>query len=341
MPTTILFSCPKCRTKIEVPTALAGRKGKCKGCGEPVHIPVPSNISARPAPVEAPAPDALDEFEEDDVAEPIAEAPSRSAPSPKKRNHRSAARTGEETAAIIYGVGAGLIGFAGLFLGLFLVEMLILGLKLFGISGLDGQTLGLVVLVGLAFWDAIFGLARFLLLLQPNASPEQRRGTTALLTLVLAVILGGLRAATPVDKLSGLGAIIGIFNPPPVNVVPPTPEEARAKYRAQSKLLRGPSQATRDKAVREIGYIRVMGMAPGRAEFEEIRDAFPDLLQSTTEEEALASLIFTIGQLGREEEVELLQPYLNDPRAGVAKSSKSAVSTIEYNLKGNVPPYLD
>ena len=143
------------------------------------------------------------------------------------------------------------------------------------------------------------------------------------------------------DKLSGLGAIVGIFNPPPVNVAPPTPEEAKAKYRAQVKRLHSPNQATRDEAVKEIGYVRFMGMRPGKAEFDEIRDAFPELLRSTTGEKALASLIFTIGWLGTEEELGLLQPYLDDPRASIAGSAKTAVSVIETNIKGNVPPYLD
>ena len=41
MSMTIAFSCPNCRTKIEVPGSLAGKRGKCKQCGGPIQIPIP------------------------------------------------------------------------------------------------------------------------------------------------------------------------------------------------------------------------------------------------------------------------------------------------------------
>ncbi len=55
VPTTILINCPKCRKRYELDGALAGKKSRCKNCGEVFSIPVPRGRPVEAAPTSRPA----------------------------------------------------------------------------------------------------------------------------------------------------------------------------------------------------------------------------------------------------------------------------------------------
>ncbi len=50
MPAMISFRCPKCQKPFNVPDSYAGRKARCKGCGDELRIPSPEKHEAAAAP---------------------------------------------------------------------------------------------------------------------------------------------------------------------------------------------------------------------------------------------------------------------------------------------------
>ena len=54
--TTIVMNCPGCRKRYEVDGSLAGKKSRCKDCGEVFLIPVPRGRPSKPIPEQRPVP---------------------------------------------------------------------------------------------------------------------------------------------------------------------------------------------------------------------------------------------------------------------------------------------
>ena len=52
----IVLDCPGCGKRYEIDGALAGKKSRCKQCGEVFKIPVPTAVSAPPPPSKPPRP---------------------------------------------------------------------------------------------------------------------------------------------------------------------------------------------------------------------------------------------------------------------------------------------
>ncbi len=68
----IVLNCPGCKKAYELDGALAGKKSRCKGCGEVFRIPVPTGRVVGPA-AAPPPPPAAPPAQPSWVATPVAE----------------------------------------------------------------------------------------------------------------------------------------------------------------------------------------------------------------------------------------------------------------------------
>src|SRR5688572_19769401 len=57
---TIIFHCPHCQVRLNVPARLAGVTGPCPRCREAITAPLESEVTPEPVAVEAPAPIAVE-----------------------------------------------------------------------------------------------------------------------------------------------------------------------------------------------------------------------------------------------------------------------------------------
>lgn len=204
---TIVFSCPGCRKKIEVPGELAGRKAKCKGCGGPLLIPTP-RIAPQAGPTRREEPDApfelgeaeaLDEptdlYADDMENFPAAPAAPRSVKPAKKPKGAARRRPeGPGLADASLRMVLGVLGVISVLLCLLMVEGMTTTLLRFGIAPFSGRGAYLaLMIVVIALYGGIVWSARMLAVFLPGASDEDLKNRVALVVFVLAVVVAGLR----------------------------------------------------------------------------------------------------------------------------------------------------
>lgn len=198
MPTTIAFSCPACRLRIEAPAALAGRRGKCKGCGGPLAIPTPR--SAVPKVPPRPAEDEPLELSEEDAIDdvPLAAPPMRTATkaqaAPKPAKSATSKAKGKKPAAdgvdLVTGVVLGMLGIVALIAGLLLVEVLTFaaitkGLRMRG-RGAVNIVFGIPLLL---LYGGVAGLAKLTRAFTPRVDEETLKTAFGALVAVVTLLV--------------------------------------------------------------------------------------------------------------------------------------------------------
>lgn len=320
---------------------MAGRKGKCKGCGGAIQIPTPRGGAAAPHASSAPRDELVtprgvfdDDDDEDDEAEaellPEAAVPVRREVAPSRTKGSRAGASTVTAKGIVIAVGWTVLGVTCLALALGLVEIAVIALKQAGPGVLleRPSLLFYLVIVGLATWGAGLGFGKAAARMLPQASEGPLRAFAFGGVALLALIDLGLSASRDITTPTPLfGAMINARSGGggPSRTYTMSASEAEAKMAEGVKGLGSDDPEVREKAIQTLGDAGMNGPPASASRRGAVRKRILGLLGTTDSNDEKFSLLMALGIFGdKQRDLSLIQGYLNDPAEKVASAARMA-----------------
>ncbi len=334
----IVFPCPSCQKKLEVPASLAGRTGRCKRCGGPFTIPTPRVLSPA-GPEDEPPPSILSEDLDDDLSEHAAPSPigvgrSRFASPSRRAGRRPGIPLPAGSGRRIALTAAGCLAIV---VGMVLADGLTQGLLTDGVAFLARpRAFWVIAATVLILGAGAKGAANLLRLGRGDWEKAEIARTERIaggLVLALGLLVVGVRYLRGGEAPGLLAASTGgeLGHPPDRN--PPDPEAGSPEQFARIRKLLT-MLSSDDASQRQTGAEALSMNKPGPPGLvEEVRKSLRGVYDSGGKGERVAAMA-ALGRWGDDTDLPKIESMRNDPDLQV----KSRAEFVLERYKSEHPP---